>query len=245
MLGHSFLHGGPCLAGLSRAFVHVLFGGSHDTATILLEDCPDIDLRETINLLKGSDTLDENQRNKVLELCLSWDFPGPTEENRRWLYERLLSHAVLRRRTRQMKQIRQGLKETLLWPLLTQRNDVMFFPVESEDVCSAEMLLSQISWPAADDDEEYPAETTQCIIGYLKQFINTASSKERKDLLKFWVGWEIVKENLSVEVVRGDFPRSSTCFCILRLPGHYKDYHSFKMDLIMCIGTCKYGFGLV
>ncbi|KAF5888627.1 G2/M phase-specific E3 ubiquitin-protein ligase-like, partial [Clarias magur] len=93
MLGHSFLHGGPCLAGLSRAFVHFLFGGSHDTTTILLENFPDIDLRETFNLLNGPDRLDENQRNKVLELCLSWDFPGPTEENRLWLYERLHSHA--------------------------------------------------------------------------------------------------------------------------------------------------------
>lgn len=51
MLGHSFLHGGPCLAGLSRAFVHVLLHGSQDTATIQLEDCPDVDIRETINLV--------------------------------------------------------------------------------------------------------------------------------------------------------------------------------------------------
>ncbi|KAF4090078.1 hypothetical protein AMELA_G00047880, partial [Ameiurus melas] len=50
-LGHSFLHGRPCLAGLSIAFVHVLLLGSHDTAILLLEDCPDIDVRENINLV--------------------------------------------------------------------------------------------------------------------------------------------------------------------------------------------------
>ncbi|XP_058250761.1 uncharacterized protein LOC131356035 [Hemibagrus wyckioides] len=104
----------------------------------------------------------------------------------------------------------------------------MFFPMESEDAYSAEMLLSQISWPTYDDDEEeeeYPAETTQHITGYLKQYIDAASSKELKDLLNFWVGWEVVKENLAVVnlVVRGDLPRSSTCFCILPLPGHYKE----------------------
>ncbi|KAF4073409.1 hypothetical protein AMELA_G00258440, partial [Ameiurus melas] len=65
-----------------------------------------------------------------------------------------------------------------------------------------------------------------------------ACSKDLKDLLKFWVGWEVAKESLAVEVVfSGDLPRASTCFCILRLPGHYKDYQSFRMDLIMCIGS--------
>ncbi|XP_073721905.1 uncharacterized protein [Misgurnus anguillicaudatus] len=126
MLGHSFLHGGPCFAGLSRAFVHVLLQGSEDTATLQLEDCPDVDIRETIDLLSGHSPLNEDQSSKVLVLCLSWDLPGPTEGNRRWLYERLLSHAVLGRRTRQIKQIRRGLKETFVWNLLNERKDVAF-----------------------------------------------------------------------------------------------------------------------
>ncbi|XP_073728938.1 uncharacterized protein [Misgurnus anguillicaudatus] len=138
MLGHSFLHGGPCFAGLSRAFVHVLLQGSEDTATLQLEDCPDVDIRETIDLLSGHSPLNEDQSSKVLELCLSWDLPGPTEGNRRWLYERLLSHAVLGKRTRQIKQIRRGLKETFVWNLLNERKDVAFFPKESEDSCSPE-----------------------------------------------------------------------------------------------------------
>ncbi|KAF4082139.1 hypothetical protein AMELA_G00148180 [Ameiurus melas] len=85
ILGLSFLHGGSCHAGLSRTFVHVLFLGSHDTATLLLEDCPDIDVQETINLPNVQYPLDEDQHEKVLELCLSWDLLGPTEENRRFL----------------------------------------------------------------------------------------------------------------------------------------------------------------
>ena len=51
MIGHSFLHGGPCLQGLSPAVIHVLLGGSPDTATVTLEDCPDLDIRETIRLV--------------------------------------------------------------------------------------------------------------------------------------------------------------------------------------------------
>ncbi|XP_052440572.1 uncharacterized protein LOC127979271 isoform X2 [Carassius gibelio] len=248
MLGHSFLHGGPCLAGLSRAFVHVLLQGSQDTATLQLEDCPDVDIRETINLLSGQSPLNEDQSSKVLELCLSWDLPGPTEENRRWLYERLLSHAVIGRRVRQIKQLKRGLKDTFVWPLLTERKDVVFFPKESEDSCTPEMLLSHISWPRESDDEdddEYSADIKERITGYLKQFIETASSKDLKNLLKFWVGWEQMEANMAVEIVTSDLPKSSTCFCILRLPGHYNSFQSFTKDLMMCIGTCKYGFGHV
>ncbi|XP_057183745.1 uncharacterized protein LOC130550325 [Triplophysa rosa] len=237
--------------GLRRAFVHVLFHGSSDTATLQLEDCPDIDVRETISFLNGQVPLTEDQYSKVLELCLAWDLPGPTEENRRWLYERLLSHAVLGRRTRQMKQIKQGLKDTFVWPLLTDRKDVVLFPKESEDLCTPEMLLSCIAWPNKsnndddDDDDEYPAATKERIAGFLKQFIESGSSKDLKNLLRFWVGWERTEKNMAVEIVKSDLPRSSTCFCILRLPGHYTEFHSFSKDLIMCIGVCKYGFGLV
>ncbi len=51
ILGHSFLHGGPSLAGVSPAIVHVLLGGSPQTATITIEDVADIDIRETIQMV--------------------------------------------------------------------------------------------------------------------------------------------------------------------------------------------------
>ncbi|KAF4073624.1 hypothetical protein AMELA_G00245390 [Ameiurus melas] len=70
------------------------------------------------------------------------------------------------------------------------------------------MLLSRILWPAADD--EYPAETNQRITGHMRQFIEMACSEDLKDLLKFWVGWEVAKESLAVEVVNGDLPRAPT-----------------------------------
>lgn len=50
-MGHSFIHGGPSVSGLSPAIINVLFGGSSETATIQIEDCPDIDIRSTIQLV--------------------------------------------------------------------------------------------------------------------------------------------------------------------------------------------------
>ena len=51
LVGHSFIHGGPGLAGISPAVVHVLLGGQLETATLVLEDCPDLDQRNTIHLV--------------------------------------------------------------------------------------------------------------------------------------------------------------------------------------------------
>ena len=54
IVGHSFIHGGPGLAGISPAIIHVLLGGSFETATLELEDCPDLDQREIMKLVRGS-----------------------------------------------------------------------------------------------------------------------------------------------------------------------------------------------
>lgn len=51
MIGHSFLHDGPCLGGLSLAILHVLFNGSPEEATIDIKDCADLDICETVKLV--------------------------------------------------------------------------------------------------------------------------------------------------------------------------------------------------
>ncbi|KAL3967128.1 G2/M phase-specific E3 ubiquitin-protein ligase [Sarotherodon galilaeus] len=134
IMGHSFIHGGPCVSGISPAIIHVLFGGSPETATVQIEDCHDIDIRSTIQLLDGTTELTEVEQRNVLELALAWDLPGVTQTNRKWLYECLLFHAVITRTSRQVKQLRKGLKETMVWPLLTERSDIipLFLPRESE-----------------------------------------------------------------------------------------------------------------
>ncbi|XP_062851900.1 uncharacterized protein LOC134314974 [Trichomycterus rosablanca] len=249
MLGHSFLHGGPRLPGLSRAIVHILLGDSPETATVQIEDCPDHDIREIIKLLDGDAELSDDERQAVLDLCLSWDLPGPTNTNRRWLFERLLSHAVIGRRLRQLKQIRKGLKETKVWSLLIERKDVQIFPKESEYLLTPQILLPYIRWPtessADEDDDDCPLENKCRISGYFRQFIETASSSHLKELVKFWIGWEVPGSDMVVEIINGLLPKSSTCFCTLRLPGHYTSYSHFQEDLLMCIGTSDFGFGII
>ncbi|XP_031156039.1 uncharacterized protein LOC116050146 isoform X1 [Sander lucioperca] len=175
MVGHSFLHGGPCLLGLSPAVVHVLLGGSPETATVTLEDCPDLDIRETVELLEGGSILSDKDKQRVQDLAHAWDLPCLTEKNRRWLFEKLLIHAVIGRVTRQIKQLRRGLKETPMWTLVTQRPDTvaLLFPNEGAGNFSPEVLLQRLTWPRedSDDDDDCSVDTKCRISGYLRQFI--------------------------------------------------------------------------
>ncbi|KAL4008758.1 hypothetical protein ACER0C_002610 [Sarotherodon galilaeus] len=245
MVGHSFLHGGPCLSGLSPAIVHVLLGGSPETATVTPEDCPDLDLRGTIQLLQGQSKLSDEERKRVQDLAYAWDLPPLTENNRRWLFEKLLLHSVIGRVTRPIKQLRRGLKETPMWTLLTRRPDTvpLLFPQELAAV-NPEVLLQRIVWPE-DEDEDCPLQTKCRIIGYMRHFILNATPSELTNLLKFWTGWEIVPKSLTVELVDGRHPTAATCYETLRIPYHYKDYLTFKEDLIACSETCHSGFGLI
>ncbi|KAB5543443.1 hypothetical protein PHYPO_G00079220 [Pangasianodon hypophthalmus] len=108
MIGHSFLHGGPRLTGVSPAVLHVLLGDTLQTATITIEDVADIDIKETIRLLyedgesdrKGDEcknqysALIEDQRAAVNELALAWDLPVLMETNSTWLLHNLPQHAI-------------------------------------------------------------------------------------------------------------------------------------------------------
>lgn len=51
MIGHSFLHGGPSFPGLSPAIIHVVFGGSLETTPVTIQDCPDLDIRDTMKMV--------------------------------------------------------------------------------------------------------------------------------------------------------------------------------------------------
>lgn len=52
MIGHSFLHSGPSFPGLSPAIIHVLFAGSLEKTPVTIRDCPDLDVRETLKMVK-------------------------------------------------------------------------------------------------------------------------------------------------------------------------------------------------
>ncbi|CAL8239635.1 unnamed protein product [Gadus morhua 'NCC'] len=75
----------------------------------------------------------------------------------------------------------------------------------------------------------------------MRAFANMDFSQDKlKQLVKFWVGWEIPMTEMKVEVVDINiYPRASTCFRTLHLPSHYQTYLEFKQSLEMCLGTSR------
>ncbi|KAF3856447.1 hypothetical protein F7725_017170 [Dissostichus mawsoni] len=253
---HSFLHGGFGFSGLSVPVVTLLTGWSTDTAAsaLTLLDCPDLDHRETIgfvSVLLNNTQLTAQETTSVTDLCLSWDLPVPTSTNHDWLFQELLSHAVLHRVRQPIKQIRKGLKETGIWPLVSNRPDVhpILFPREKNDELNSQTVIQNIHWPQpksdSDEDDAVPLEKVSLVTGFLRQFIEEASPKVQRDLLKFWVGWELLTTNLEVEVVTSTYPVALTCFLKLKLPSHYQTYEKFHQDLMMALSSISSGFGLV
>ncbi|XP_046901909.1 uncharacterized protein LOC124484836 [Hypomesus transpacificus] len=254
ILGHSVLHGGPVLVGLCPAVVCVLLGDKPDATTITLDDVPDMDLRKIIASLEGQADLSEEEQSAVKQLAESWEIGRQflTEQTRHWLFHRLLQHAVLGRAAQQIVQLRKGIKQTGVWPLLSTKKatDRLMFPRLADVAISPETILDRIIWPVEkpmeeEEDEPYSLEIRCTVAGYLCQFIETASQKSLRALLRFWTGWEVPTEDLHMEVVHGSHPRSSTCFQSLKLPGNYDNYALFSLSLESCISTCDTGFGLV
>ncbi|XP_049912618.1 uncharacterized protein LOC126397713 isoform X1 [Epinephelus moara] len=247
MLAHAFLHDSPLVTGLSPAVIHVLFNGDPEMATVVTEDCPDLHIRNIIKLLEHEE-LTLEQKDTVSDLSMSWDLPAVTKTNRRWLHNKLLLHAVIGRTMRQIKQLRKGLKDVMVWPLLTSRPDVvpLLFPKMAEMQFTPQMLLEKITWPCEDsDDEDFDIESTCLITSFLRMFIETASSGTLAQLLTFWVGWEMLPPELKVEISGGTLPTSSTCFETLKLPAHFKTYMDFEKALVSAINSAQTGFGLV
>ncbi|XP_030225210.1 uncharacterized protein LOC115553220 isoform X1 [Gadus morhua] len=255
MVGHSFLHGGPSLPGISPAVLHVLFGGSPESAPVTLEDCPDMEIRDSITLLDSNNKAEFC--DSISSLCMSWNLPAPNVAGRNCLSKQLLQHAVLGRTMTQTSCFRRGLEETGVWPLLTQRPDVvpLLFPRESEAQITSHMLLDHIVWPSAitviyenymelkdDEDEEEDKGDICRISGYLRMFIENASSAELKSLLKFWTGWEMPAEKMKVEILDAALPSSLACFEKLRLPRHYVKFNTFRDELQACLSTVHSSF---
>ncbi|XP_046891928.1 G2/M phase-specific E3 ubiquitin-protein ligase-like [Hypomesus transpacificus] len=163
MIGHSVLHGGPGFSGFSFVVVKLLTGRDRDTAAsaLTLQDCPDLDHRKTIALLTKAKMI-VAETNSVTDLCLSWDLPVPSPTNHDWLFQELLTQAVLDCVAQPIKQIRKGLKDTGIWPLLSDRPDVhpIIFPREvDEELDAQEEDLHRDSRPG-------PPATTDLVSGF-------------------------------------------------------------------------------
>ncbi|XP_030228798.1 uncharacterized protein LOC115555893 [Gadus morhua] len=207
MIDHSFLHGGYGVSGIS------------------------------LPVLKNTE-LTAAETTRVTDLCLSWDLPVPTSTNHDWLFQELLSHAVIHRVRLPIKQIRKGLKGTGIWPPLSSRPDVgpIIFPRESNEELNPQAVIQNIHWPQPkcdsdeDEDDPVPLEKVSLITGFLWKFIEEASPEVLRDLMRFWVGWELPAKELFVEVATSTYPTAFTCFYKLKLPGHYQTYPIFHQE---------------
>ncbi|KAK7882204.1 hypothetical protein WMY93_028378 [Mugilogobius chulae] len=210
IIGHSIVHGGPAMSGLSLAVVHTPKKSKELAMShLVLNDCPDLDYRETIGLLL-KDTMTEEETTRVGRLCQEWYFPIPNKDtNKLLLIQQLLSHVVVTRRTSQIKQIKKGLKETGIWELINSRPDVIpfLFPRECEVEICPQMILESVLWPLenltsdSEDDDNLESEK-QVVIAFFRRFIEEASSEHLRLLLRFWIGWEVPSRKLKLEVVR-------------------------------------------
>ncbi|XP_056114359.1 uncharacterized protein LOC130090778 [Rhinichthys klamathensis goyatoka] len=252
MIGHSFLHSGPLLNGLSHSFFNLLIGQKDEIAVVELEDCPDTDVTDIVLLLQGSGNLTEDEHDQVNNLAINWDLPPVNENNRKWLAQSILYHAVIGRREKQIRQIRLGLKDTGVLRMIKERpalTDVLF-PRASAQMIEREMVLDRIIWPTVDSDDEdyggYSLEDTFKITGFFRQYIENGTPEELMQLIQFWVGWGILPQNLYVEVSSDvAMPTASTCRETIKLPAKYSTYESFHKDLKAAVSSIESGFGLV
>ncbi|KAJ4931393.1 hypothetical protein JOQ06_025690 [Pogonophryne albipinna] len=87
----------------------------------------------------------------------------------------MIKTIVIGRPMRQIKQIRKGLKDTMLWPLINQRPDAapILFPQESSAVLTPESIIDRINWPTMIDvdDDECSLEDKSRVTEYLRRFI--------------------------------------------------------------------------
>ncbi|MEQ2308224.1 hypothetical protein AMECASPLE_026063 [Ameca splendens] len=120
----------------------------------------------------------QNYHLKKKTPSMSWDFPRVTSENRRWLFDKLLFHAVLGKTSRQVQQLRQGLKDTQIWPLLKERTDTapLLFPRTSDIQFTAQAHSSPI--PETSGKRESPLQSPDISC---RDDLNFCSSPDTED----------------------------------------------------------------
>ncbi|KAF4110215.1 hypothetical protein G5714_009467 [Onychostoma macrolepis] len=186
MIGYSFIHGGPLLTGLSPS-INSLLLGNDEPATIDLRDCPDQDITDIVSLPRD---LTDVEHYQVNDIALSWDLPPLTTENRKWLAEKILQHAVIGRRERQIKQLQRGLKDTGVLLMLKERPSLIsvLFPRAADKIILPEMVLERVIWPMMQDEDEdedvheVPLELKCQMSSYLRKYIENGAKMRRNDL---------------------------------------------------------------
>ncbi|XP_031733574.1 uncharacterized protein LOC116400070 [Anarrhichthys ocellatus] len=102
-------------------------------------------------------------------------------------------------------------------------------------------VIQNIHWPQpkcdGDEEDPVPLDKVSLVTRFLRKFIEEASPEVLRDLMNFWVGWELLTRNLIVEVVTSTYLVALTCFFKLKLPRHYQTYKmqiSLSYNLVQC-----------
>ncbi|MED6247105.1 hypothetical protein ATANTOWER_030268, partial [Ataeniobius toweri] len=120
--------------------LQLIVGSNQEFAALELADCPDTDVLDVVYVLDSQRELTPQERCEVNNLAFGWDLPPINDNNRRWLAEKILQHAVIERRRAQMKQLRKGLKESGVLTMIKERPALaeVLFPKSAEQVMDSQ-----------------------------------------------------------------------------------------------------------
>lgn len=231
--------------------LQLIVGSNEESAVFELSDCPDIDVVKVVSALDSQRELTPQERCEGNNLAFSWDLPPINDNNRRWLAEKILQHAVIERRRTQIKQLRKGLKDSGVLNMIKERPALaaVLFPRSAEQAMDSQTILKRIIWPmpdSEDEDDHSSVEETCLVTGFLRAYIENGSSWELNQLLKFWTGWSIPPQHLYVEVSPEiTMPAASTCMTMLKLPLKCPSYQTFKENLEASVRSTEFGFGMI
>ncbi|KAJ8270424.1 hypothetical protein GJAV_G00114420 [Gymnothorax javanicus] len=257
IIGHSFLHGGPQFTGMSPAIIQQIVGNKDSFPVLELADCPDTDVIDVVSLVESERELTEAEKSQVNSLAVSWDLPFFHSDQRRWLAEAMLHHAVIGRRKKQIKQLRKGLQDTGVLNMIKERLALAAVPfprsaaqiMDSEYFFVFQMILKRIIWPMEDSEDENidgNVEEACLVTGFLRCYIEKGTSEELHRLIQFWTGWTILPQHLYVEVSSDlTLPVASTCLTTLKLPLKCCSYEAFTENLQASVRSTKFGFGRI
>ena len=155
-------------------------------------------------------------------------------ENKTLLMSMLVYEELTTKRDRQIKGLREGLKELEIYDIV-KSNTEMFrtYFVYSKCEISVEQLLTLV------EIEEAKKKGHDTILIWLEQFISESSDKVAQMFLKFCTSFIVVPltEDIEINVEylkpdKGPFPKTAACTKKISLPVIHETYDNFKNNML-------------
>ncbi|CAB3999587.1 PREDICTED: uncharacterized protein LOC107356592 [Paramuricea clavata] len=258
IIGHSVLHWGPLLYGLSPVVKRYWTASASDgcdgsgaetiLSSITLEDIPDIDLRGYISQLEDvapdvriPEQLKEDLTPYVFESGLDIDL---LHSDRKLIAQGLMMYQVIDKRKQELDDILKGMNEVQLHSFLACCTvDVLesIFPTWEKQFNT----FDEVKSVSVFEETEGHENTISFWFQYLSDLAKYESGKPTlTDMCCFWTATNILPpRSCSLQVKfdygTGKLPYAETCFYSLTLPTMHKTYEMFKkyMDIVMLHGS--------